>query len=171
MGEKGPTSHAHGPGGMPRARVACVMLSSCDDYQPVFQAPASVAGAVLEQSPPLLKKVPAFAPDATSAMLNFVPPFDVSDKQTTPLSPATTSPTATVSFAPQPSEDSTPFMVAVVASYAWLSVYTVFSAVRPLRRSDCAARSWARCRAPRKVGMAIAIRMAMMSTTTMSSMR
>src|ERR1700704_5798124 len=93
------SADAHGPGGAPRARVAYVQLSSCDDYQPVFQAPAeSVAGARLAHVPPLLKKVPAFVPDATSAMLNLVPPFDVSDKQTTPLSPATTSPTATVSL-------------------------------------------------------------------------
>src|SRR5581483_11851433 len=47
----------------------------------------------------------------------------------------------------------------------------VLAPVRAFRSEDCAARWLARFRAPRNVGMAIANRMAMMSTTTMSSMR
>ncbi len=50
-------------------------------------------------------------------------------------------------------------------------VYIVFAATRALRRSDCAARFCARVRAPRNVGSAMAIRMPMIRTTTISSMR
>ena len=51
------------------------------------------------------------------------------------------------------------------------SVNTVFAAERAFRTEDCAALFWARVRAPRKVGRAMAMRMPMISTTTMSSMR
>ena len=61
--------------------------------------------------------------------------------------------------------------VAVVAVYCWSSVYDVFSAVNALRRSDFAPASCARERAPRNCGMAIAIKMAMINTTTINSMR
>src|SRR4029079_1064727 len=44
-------------------------------------------------------------------------------------------------------------------------------ALRPLRIDDSAARSFARARAPQKLGSAIATRMPMMSTTTINSMR
>src|SRR5947209_2587796 len=46
----------------------------------------------------------------------------------------------------------------------------LFAAVRALRSDDWALRSWALPRLARNVGMAIAKRMAMMPTTTMSSM-
>src|SRR5690242_6221920 len=59
----------------------------------------------------------------------------------------------------------------VAVAYELWSVYAVFAAVNALRRLDCAARSCARERAPRNCGMAIAIKMAMISTTTINSMR
>ena len=59
--------------------------------------------------------------------------------------------------------------VAVVTVYFCVSVYDVFSAVNALRRSDFAPASCARERAPRNCGIAIAIKMAMINTTTMSS--
>src|SRR5579875_848388 len=52
--------------------------------------------------------------------------------------------------------------------FAW---YTALDSVRALVRFDCAARSLAELVTPRKVGMAMASRMAMMSSTTISSMR
>src|SRR5437899_12659056 len=42
-------------------------------------------------------------------------------------------------------------------------------AVNAVRTLDCTARSLARCLVPRKVGMAMAIKMAMISTPTISS--
>ena len=52
-----------------------------------------------------------------------------------------------------------------------VSVYAVFAAASAFRRLDWAARFWARSRAPRNVGSAMAIRMPMIRTTTISSMR
>ncbi|MDQ1382079.1 MAG: hypothetical protein QOJ71_2798 [Actinomycetota bacterium] len=71
----------------------------------------------------LPKNVPAFGPVATSAMENTVPPFEASEMQTTPLSPAVTaSPTESVILAVtvptvvQLSEGSTVFMFAALPS-------------------------------------------------------
>ena len=53
----------------------------------------------------------------------------------------------------------------------WLLVQLVCSAVRALRRFSWVERALAVLRAPRKVGMAMANRMAMIKRTTISSMR
>src|SRR5579862_444245 len=93
---------------------------------------------------------------------------------TTFASPAVTA-SPTVTFGPPVAfhfnDGSIPDSVRVVAVYFWLSVNEVFSAVNALRRSDFAPASCARERAPRNCGMAIAIKMAMINTTTINSMR
>ena len=85
------------------------------------------------------------------------------------MSVAVAADTMLTSFAPvdatwsaNVSDGSTPRSAAALTpAYELESVNRVFAAVIPLRRLDWAARSFARPRAPRKVGMAMAIRMAM----------
>src|SRR2546423_10882970 len=64
-----------------------------------------------------------------------------------------------------------PSLVSSHPTYVSASVKHALAVVRALRRLDCAALSFALFLAPRKVGRAMAIRMPMMRTTTMSSMR
>ena len=59
----------------------------------------------------------------------------------------------------------------VTVAYESSSVKHVFAAARALRRPDWAALSLARFRAPRNVGRAMATRMPMIRTTTISSIR
>ena len=58
-----------------------------------------------------------------------------------------------------------------VSSYVSWSVKQVFAAASAFRRPDWAALSFARFRAPRNVGRAMAIRMPMIRTTIISSIR
>src|SRR5262245_49989158 len=132
--------------GEPRARHGIRELYCGFDYQAV-PIPATAAALIVPGQAALPKYVPALVPAATSPIENVLPDFESSCKHTEPRSPVfTASPTNTFNLPPQSRDDSMPFMPAVDVSfeYVWLSVYTVFSAVKPLRRSDCAARSWAR---------------------------
>src|SRR5438105_1611445 len=109
-------------------------------YQPPVAKPVPGAAPFVNAGHVTFAKyVPALLPVDTSAIAKTVPDFEVSVRHTDKLSGLVD----TASLPPQSSDDSTPFRPAVVVSveYVWESVYTVFSAVRPLRRSDCAARS------------------------------